>query len=169
LVSSHDLIIYTQTRIPLPFVANDRTSVRYHNQLNLGRRLSSFTLVESNHLDGLEGASLLLPKDGDSSIYWQLGFVKVGYGAARLLSPKKFWTENAIGNTQADLALRLRAESPTLTPTEILEKSQEAANAEREKIKESFEKPLTLDSLLKELALQPPQKRNEKQPVQWQE
>ena len=57
LPSNHEFVVYTETRIPLPLVANDRTSVRYRSQLEFGHRVSSFSLVESNHLAGLEGAS----------------------------------------------------------------------------------------------------------------
>ncbi|MGZ3655416.1 MAG: hypothetical protein ACXVCS_07660 [Bdellovibrionota bacterium] len=37
-----EFVLFTETRIPLPLVANDRTSVRYHCQSALTRRLTSF-------------------------------------------------------------------------------------------------------------------------------
>jgi len=149
--AGHEFVLFTETHIPLPLVANDRTSVRYHCQITNARRLTSFELVEGNHLGGLDGASLLLPlKDGES-VYLQLSFVHVAYGMARALPVKMFWAENAMGSLQADWALKLRAEQPAHAAEEILEESEGFSRAQFDRIKAAFEKPRKLADFIASL------------------
>jgi hypothetical protein len=143
--------LYTETRIPVPFVSNDQTTVRYHVEKSGGRRLVSASLVESNHLAVLEGAGLLAPLGADECVYWQVNFLKVGFGAARALPARTFWKENALGGLQADLALRLRAENAELPDGQILAKSRKLAREQDARAKESLEKPLRLEELLARL------------------
>lgn len=145
-------VVYTETKIPIPFVANDRTSVKYRQETKNGRRLTTFSLVTSNHLNALSGASLLIPLNEAECAYWQLSLIKVGYGAARAMPPRMFWAENALGSLQADQAMKLRAENPQLKPEEILSKSEVLARAQIGEVKAAYEKPRDLADLLADFA-----------------
>ena len=144
-------VLFTETEIPLPFVANDRTSVRYGTRKSGEYTLSDFSLVESNHLKSFEGAALMAPVGKGEVVYWKVTFIKVDYGAARVLPPKMFWVKNALGGLQADWALKLRAEETSLAPENALKQSEAFSHTQEDAVSAAFDNANSFDDFLKNL------------------
>ena len=141
--AANPFTLFTETRIPVPFVANDRTSVLYAVTAEGERARTEFTLEQCNHLLHFGGVSLVTPVGPTETLLWRVIFLSPGFGAARILPPKTFWVENALGGLQTDLALRARAEAPVRPAAEILAESVAAAGGLKAKVGEAFIAPLS--------------------------
>ncbi len=139
-----DYTLYTETSIPVPFVANDKTSMRYHIERGKNYVLYHFHLVEGNHLTAYDGVALAIGDGTSGSLYWEIDFIEPGYGMNRALKPRKFWVQNAIGGAQSDWALKLKAEGSP----DILTQSEKKANALEDRIAAAYDAPVPLETLL---------------------
>jgi hypothetical protein len=143
-----DFVLFTETSIPIPFVANDRTSAHYTVTRAKNRVKYRFTLVEGNHLKTFTGLIGLEAREGGKSVYWEFDLIEPSYGAGRILPPKKFWKESALSSAQSDWAIKLRTEQPGLAKEKILEESGKLADSKEDEIAEAYKRAPDLAGFL---------------------
>jgi hypothetical protein len=146
-VSPDDYVVFTETSIPLPFVPNDKTSMRYrieHLPRAVGYR---FALTEGNHLRSYDGYALASADGPRSSVYWELDFIEPAFGISRGLPVKKFWVQNAEGSAQSDWALKLKAEGFGDSQS-ILAESKKRASELEESLGAAYEAATPFEALL---------------------
>jgi hypothetical protein len=143
-----DYTLFTETSIPVPFVPNDRTSMRYHVSHGTGFALYRFHLVEGNHLNAYDGVALAAADGERQSVYWELDLLEPSFGMARALPVKKFWVQNAVSSAQSDWAYKLRAENATVKSQAILDDSVKRSEALEVKIGAAYDAAAAFADLL---------------------
>ncbi len=145
--NANDYVLFTESEIPIPLVANDKTSVHYQVSSGPQWSLYRFSLVAGNHLKQFEGVAGAVALTAQSSLYWEIDALEPAFGISRMLPPKKFWLQNGLANLQSDWALKLKAEGAQ-SPGEILAESKKKADAGEAGINKNYEAALTLEALL---------------------
>jgi hypothetical protein len=146
--SSSDFNLFSETHIPVPLIANDRTTIHYHVTRARDWVLYDFELVASNHLKAYAGNQLVTSVGPNLTKYCELDLQEPENGASRMIPAKKFWQENAAGNIQSDWAFKLRAEQASAPSEKILKDSDAFADSLGEKIGTSFTQPTSAAALL---------------------
>lgn len=146
--SGEEFTLFTETAIPLPFVPNDRTSVRYRTWRAEGHVLYQFQLKEGNHLNAYEGVALAAADGPHHSVYWEIDLIEPGFGASRALPAKKLWVQNALGSAQSDWALKLKAEGALGKAADILGESEKRAEKMEDAVASAFAHPASFEDLL---------------------
>jgi hypothetical protein len=145
--SPNDYVVFTETSIPLPFVPNDKTAMRYrvtHFPSAVGYR---FSLTEGNHLRAYDGFALASADGLRSSVYWELDLLEPSFGISRGLPVKKFWGQNALGSAQSDWALKLKAEAFGDSKA-ILKESKKRASLLEDSLDAAYDAAVPFDALL---------------------
>ncbi|MGZ3696134.1 MAG: hypothetical protein ACXWQO_18985 [Bdellovibrionota bacterium] len=143
-----DFTLYTETDIPVPLVANDKTSVHYHLSHVAKNTLYRYSLESGNHLKEFEGAAAAIALSSSESLYIEVDFLQAGNGASRILPAARFCRENVLGNIQSDLAFKIKAEKPGTASEIILAESEAASEKMNSELVELQKNPLSLAELL---------------------
>jgi hypothetical protein len=163
--SADDYLLFTETSIPLPFVPNDKTSMRYRVEHYPAATSFRFGLTEGNHLRAFEGFALAVADGPLSSVYWEFDLIEPAFGFSRSLPVKKFWVQNAEGSAQSDWALKLKAEGGKKS-AEILAESKRRSEILVDSFAAAYDAPVSFETLLAQATpANPSSKASAKKPL----
>ena len=112
------LVLFTEQRIPAPFVPNEENEMMYRIesvQANPSRAASKsylYQLRSSKNLKFNDGLILLTQAGENLTIYSEIDFWDAEWGFIKSFGAKRIWASSLRALAQADLAIKLQAEHP---------------------------------------------------------
>ena len=108
--------------IPLFFVPNIKFEMIYLvNKTSPSRVTYRYQLKSPSTLKYSDGVILLEGAPNNTTLYTEFDFFDADWGVASSLGPKKIWTDAVEGLYLSDLAIRIKAENPTMPNPKIKE------------------------------------------------
>jgi len=94
------------------------------------RKIWHSRLVSSNQLLGNDVFVAVYPLEGERSYYWEVDFISAKWGLASSIAMSSIWSGAASDVVLADIAIKLRAENPAWTYSQVRESAKKQLNAQ---------------------------------------
>ena len=126
-ISANRFLVALEQAIPVPFVSNIHTQLLYEMETGKDRVTFRYQLKKSDSLVAYDGIIILEAAPNNATAFSEYDILNANWGVAKALGIKKIWTDSLKSMYQADLAVKIQAETPNLPLNKVLKSTVEIA------------------------------------------